>query len=1285
MSDAPAGPPPASKKSWIESLIGFCLTRRVVVAIFVLLVIAGGLYVAPFDWDFGGLPRNPVAVDAIPDIGENQQIVFTEWPGRSPQDVEDQITYPLTTTLLGIPGVKTVRSYSMFGFSTIYCIFDESIDFYESRNRILAKLSALGQALPEEAHPALGPEATALGQVFWYTLEGRDPDGRPVGGWDVPELRSIQDWDVRLALQSAKGVAEVASVGGFVKEYQVDVDPDAMRINGVTLGDIVDAVRKSNVEVGARTMEINRVEYLVRGLGYVKDVGDLENVVVKVRDHVPVRLADVAHVILGGATRRGALDKEGADAVGGVVVVAFGYNPLAAIRNVKEKIKDDIAPGLPEKAVIDEDQIDRASVEAFAREHGFEAYEDGALNQKAWLSWLAPNRNKWPDWITTSKVTIVPFYDRTGLIYETLGTLSKALTEEILVTVIVVVVMVAHLASSLLISAMLPLAVLLCFVAMKVFGVDANVVALSGIAIAIGTIVDFGIILCENILRHLDKAPPEASRLDVVRRAAGEVGGSIVTAMATTVIGFLPVFFMTGAEGKLFKPLAFTKTFALAAALLVALVVLPTAAYVLFARKGTSAWRRRLVAAGLVVAGVVTGALLEVWVGVIVAAVGVYHLVVGLLPPRGRRVARLISNVAAVLVVGWVLSAHWMPLGPERGMIRNGLFVAGLIGGLLVLFHLFRLCYKPLLRWFLAAKPLFLAVPVALVVLGAFVWRGLGREFMPPLDEGSFLYMPTTMVHASIGEVLDVLRKQDQAIAAIPEVESVVGKLGRAETALDPAPVSMIETVINYKSEYVTDKDGHRMRFEYDPQTKAFVRDKEGNLIPDPRGRPYRQWRDEIKSDDDIWREITEAARIPGTTGAPKLQPIAARLVMLQSGMRAPMGVKVKGRRLEDIERAAIEIEQLLKEVPGVAANTVVAERVVGKPYIEIVIDDEAISRYGLQKQRVQEALEIAVGGKRVTTTVEGRERYPVRVRYLRELRDHLETIERILVAAPDGAQIPLAQLAKITHRRGPQTIKSEDAALIAYVTFDRNPQYAEGDVVEACKRYLEEKEESGGLALPPGTRYAFAGTYESQRRARKTLAVILPLTLVLIFLILYIQFNSVSTSLLVASSVLVAWAGGFLLIWLYGRPWFLDFSLFGVSLRELFQVHPIHLSVAIWVGFLALFGIASDDGVVMATYLDQTFATRRIRTKADVREATVEAAGRRIRPCLMTSATTILALIPVLTSTGRGSDVMVPMAIPVFGGMLVVLVSEFVVPVLYCAIKERRLSRHVTQTDERS
>ncbi|MFT4588932.1 MAG: Cu(I)/Ag(I) efflux system membrane protein CusA/SilA [Limisphaerales bacterium] len=1285
------GAPLAPRPSPLSAVIEFCLRNKLIVFLGVAFLIGWGVLVAPFDWKVGGLPRDPVPVDAIPDIGENQQIVFTSWMGRSPQDVEDQITYPLTVSLLGVPGVKTVRCYSMMGFSTIYVIFKEDVEFYWSRSRILEKLNSLpAGTLPAGVQPALGPDATALGQVYWYTIEGRDPQGNPTGGWDLDEIRSAQDWYVRYGLLAAEGVSEVASVGGFVKEYQIDVDPHAMRAHGVSLDEVFMAVKMSNVDVGARTIEINSVEYVIRGLGFIESLEDVENSVIKVNDSVPIYVKNVATVSMGPALRRGLLDKAGAEAVGGVVVVRYGENPLAAIKNVKAKIAE-ISPGMPRKVL-----------------------PDG----------------------TVSQLTIVPFYDRTGLINETLETLKSALTEEILIAIIVVLVMVMHLRTSILITGLVPLAVLMCFGGMKLLGVDANIVALSGIAIAIGTMVDIGIVISENILKRLEEAQPSEDRLQVVLSASREVGGAALAAVATTIISFLPVFTMEAAEGKLFRPLAWTTILSLIASAFLALTVIPPLAHTLLAG-GVQGKRLRRIVYGAVAGLGVVFALLTGWllVGFLLTGFAVYQLATERLPEPVKRWTPRLVNATAAAIVAVTLANHWLPLGPERGATLNVVFVACLIGGLLIFVFCFQAAYRRVLTACLRFKAVFLAIPVAIVILGATIWLGfdrtfgwlpkgirtsaavsnvahafpgLGKEFMPSLDEGAYLYMPTTMPHASIGEALDVIQKQDILISQIPEVETAVGKLGRAETPLDPAPISMIETIVNYRPEFLVDDKGHRLTFRFDPDANDIVRDEagapvpapdgqpytvagkfqrgaDGQLIPDSRGAPFRLWRRALKPKlnegrnawpgirrpDDIWDEIVKAAEIPGTTSAPKLQPIAARLVMLQSGMRAPMGVKIKGPDLATIERVGLQMESFLKEVPSIKASAVIADRIVGKPYLEIDIDRNSIARYGIKLAQVQEVIEVAIGGKRVTTTVEGRERYPVRVRYQRELRDSAESLERILVPSPTGAQIPLSQLATINYLRGPQVIKSEDTFLIGYVLFDMEPGFAEVDVVETADAFLKARIASGEFDLPNGVSYTFAGAYENQVRSEKQLMIVLPLALFAIFIILYLQFKSAANTMLIFTGIAVAWAGGFILLWLYGLPGFLDINVFGANLRELFQVRPFNLSVAVWVGFLALFGIASDDGVIMTTFLNQSFANKTPKTIGEIRDAVIAAGLRRVRPCLMTSATTILALVPVLTSTGRGSDIMVPMAIPTFGGMAIVTISMFVVPVLFCATKE--------------
>jgi len=633
----------------------------------------------------------------------------------------------------------------------------------------------------------------------------------------------------------------------------------------------------------------------------------------------------------------------------------------------------------------------------------------------------------------------------------------------------------------------------------------------------------------------------------------------------------------------------------------------------------------------------------------------------------------------------------------------NLIFVGLIAFGLLGIFTVFRRNYTRILTWALANKILFLSVPTVIVIFGFLIMKNTGKEFMPSLNEGSFLLMPTSMPHAGVEENKRVLQQLDMAVASIPEIETVVGKAGRTESALDPAPLSMYENIIQYKSEYMRNADGERQRYKVNEDGLFVLKNgklainpnsdidedvnykeaklvsdplslKHEQLLPDEDGEYFRNWRLGIESPDDIWNEIVQVTKLPGVTSAPKLQPIETRLVMLQTGMRAPMGIKVKGDNLQQIEAFGMKLEEILKEAEGVKGEAVFADRIVGKPYLLIDIKRDRLIRYGVSIEDVQQILEIAVGGMQISQTVEGRERYGVRVRYPRELRANPEDIKDIYVPVEGGSPIPLSELVNIRYEKGPQVIKSEDTFLIGYVLFDKLDGYAEVDVVENAQATIQEKIDSGELVVPQGINYRFTGTYENQLRAEKTLSVVVPLSLLIIFLILYFQFKSVSTSLMVFTGIAVAFAGGFLMIWFYGQDWFMNFNFFGENLRDLFQMHTINLSVAVWVGFIALFGIATDDGVVMATYLTQTFDKNLTETKDQVRASVIEAGEKRIRPCLMTTATTILALLPILTSTGRGSDIMIPMAIPAFGGMLIALITLFVVPVLFSWRKESQL-----------
>lgn len=1263
----------------LNKIIKYFLENKLVTVLLLLLIIGWGIVTAPFNWSVDFLPRDPVPVDAIPDIGENQQIVFTEWMGRSPQDVEDQITYPLTTSLLGLPGVKSIRSSSAFGFSSIYIIFEEDVEFYWSRSRVLEKLNSLSAGLlPEKVQPKLGPDATALGQVYWYTLEGRDPEGNPTGGWDLHELRTVQDYYVRYSLATVQGVSEIASVGGYVKEYQVDVDPAALKASGVTLMDVMNAVRKSNLDVSANTIEVNRVDYFIRGLGYVEELADLDKAVVKVTNNVPIRIQDVARVNIGPQTRNmaGILDKSGAEAVGGVVIARYGDNPLKVIEGIKAEIEK-ISSGLPSKTLADG---------------------------------------------TVSKITIVPFYDRSGLIYETLGTLYEAINQQILITILVIIVMVFNIRASLMISALLPLAVLMCFIFMKYFNVDANIVALSGIAIAIGTMVDLGIILNENILRHLEIAPEGQSKLKTVYLATAEVSGAIITAVSTTIISFLPVFTLEAAEGKLFGPLAYTKTFALVSAVIFTLLIMPAFSHWIFSIKKAKGQISRYLNYTLVILGPIIALTVWSWAGWLLFGYGLVHTAAYHFPEKVEKHKNLLIIAVTLFGVTWLLTQQWMPLGVSVSTFTNFIFISLLLALVLGGFTLFVRVYPYILMWCLENKAKFLTFPFLVILLGFSVWLGfnkvfgiipksfdmiginirttgfwsemshtfpgMGKEFMPSLNEGSFLLMPTTMPHSGIQENKEALQKLDMLVASIPEVDMVVGKAGRAETAIDPAPMSMFENTINYKSEYAADVNGKRTRFKvnkdgkfelkdgtfFDPETMTLNQIRIGDLIFDPDGEYFRQWRSHIKSPDDIWNEIVQVINLPGVTSSPKLQPIETRLVMLQTGMRAPMGIKVYGPDLQTIESFGLELEKYLKEVPSVKKEAVFADRIVGKPYLELDIDRDQISRYGLNVSDVQDFIETAIGGMKVSTTVEGRERFPIRIRYAREFRDDPYAIENLQIPTPVGNYIPLGQLANITYRPGPEMIRGENSFLVGYVLLDKMPGFAEVTVVENAQRYLQEKIDSGELKVPSGVRYIFSGSYENQIRAEKRLSIVVPLCLILIFLILFFQFRAVSTTLFVFTGIAMAFSGGFLMLWLYGQDWFMNFSIFENNLRDLFQMKEYNLSVAVWVGFIALFGLATDDGVVVASYMDQSFREKQPDSIQSIREAVLDAGRRRVLPCMMTTATTLLALIPVFTSTGRGSDIMIPMAIPSLGGMVLETTAVFIVPTLYCWWQERKL-----------
>jgi Cu(I)/Ag(I) efflux system membrane protein CusA/SilA len=1086
---------------------------------------------------------------------------------------------------------------SGFGFSMVFVIFHDKIDYYWARSRVLERMNVARSRLPAGVEPVLGPDATALGQIFWYTVEGE--------GFDLAELRSTQDWYIRYQLNAVEGVSEVASIGGHVKQYQIDVDPVKMRAHRVALPEITEAVRKSNVDVGAKVIEINEVEFFIRGVGFIKKPEDLENVVIRSEGGTPLYVKNVATVSLGPDFRRGALDKEGTEAVGGVVTMRYGENPLEVIDRVKEEIAK-IDPGLPQKTL-----------------------PDGRV----------------------SKVKIVPFYDRTEIIHETMDTLTEALIEEGIVASLVVFVFLLHLRSSVaIVAATLPTSMAISFLVMYYLGVDSNIMSLAGLAIAIGDVCDMGLIMTENIYRHVANNDGSKTHYQCVEKGAFEVGTAIVTAVSNTIVSFIPVFALTDQEGKLFGPLAYTKTFAITASAILSITVVPTLSYYLL--KPTRWSRRRSAAVGLV-----AGVVMALAAGLIFRN---FLLPASAPATQGWLIAAAIGAITMLLVFR-MARERLLPL--EKNVVSRGILKV----------------YVPALRWVLAHKATFLSIPVFLVLMGLTIWMGwarvtypieaglaqlgvnvnqwgpwsymrhrlpgLGREFMPALDEGSFLYMPSLVPAGSLSAVQKVIATQDMAIRTVPEVESVVGKLGRVESALDPAPIGMVETIIMLKP---TDQ-WRKVRVD------RFYNDWPGWL----QGPFHAVWPQERRiTKNEILQELRRKTEIPGVLPT-WLQPIQTRIVMLQSGFRAMMGVKIYGDDLKKIEKIGLKLEGMLKNVPG--ATDVVADRIVGKPYVEIRIDREKIARYGVNIRDVQDVIEIAIGGENLTTSVEGRERYPIRVRYPRELRDNLEDLERILVPVAGGSHIPLAQVADIQYTIGPQEIKSENTRLVGYVTLNTR-QRDEVSVVEdadaVIRARIEEDDELGRpdseRLFPAGYTYKWGGQFENQVRATKRLALLVPICLAADFVLLYMGFGRWWVALLCFSAVIVSASGGFLMLLFYG----------------------FNMSVAVWVGFIALFGVAEDDSVVMATYCGQLFDERTPKSIQEVRDIVVEAGMKRIRPCLMTTATTVLGLMPIFLIEGRGSDVMQPMAIPSVGGMAVQLITLFVTPCVYCLVEEWKFKR---------
>ena len=1258
-----------------------CFLKNRGITLFILLLLVGwGWTTLPFGWHRSAFFSNQVAVDAIPNLGDNQQTVYTEWMGRSPSDVQAHITYPLTTFLLGLPGVQAVRGSSMFGVSSIYLVFDDSVDFYWSRARITEKLNTLPvHALPEGVTPALGPDATALGQVYAYTIVP-DEAGNVAGGWDLHELRTVQDFYITYGLLAVQNVAEVASVGGYVQAYQINIHPPALQDYGITLQEVVEAVRAANQDVSAGTLDINKVEYVVRAIGRITCLADIESAIVGVRDGLPVRIQDLAEVSMAPLERRGLLDDAGKEVVGGIVTARYGSNPMAVIEDIKKKVAV-LSAGLPTKTLADGSK---------------------------------------------SKLHIVPFYDRSQLIRESIATLSHALLLEMLITILVVVVMLQSIRTAFLVSSVLPVAVLLVFLVMRYTGTSANIVSLAGIAIAIGTMVDFGIVLAESIWVHSQRAPHK-KLFKVVYEATCSVSGAILTAASTTLVSFLPVFTMEAEAGKLFRPLAFTKTILLVAALAIVLFVLPALSHWVFGSSLRKKDAKKYFGWCLLIVGVLLlflgEGLVRSWGGITLCCLGISYLLPAYVKTQWGTL-RHVPLTVTVFSLLFLLAKYWMPI--EASLWHNVVFVM-LVVGVVLLFFRYLLRYYPrllvcclrhraafftamgffvlcgLVVWLGFAKTFGVVASglkgVNLPIEQTLIWRGFSRSFpglpktfMPTLDEGSFLFMPSAAPHMGVTRNKEMIQHLDKQIARIPEVKRVVSKMGRAASALDPAPIGMYESLISYQPKYALDKAGYRGRFQVDDMHRFLLRNgaalsneavlKRGlgseALIADPAGEYFRNWRSHIHTPDDIWEEVVAHTAYPGLTTAPKLHPIETRLLMLQSGTRAPISVKVMGMDIPAIEAFSSQLEMLLKEAPVVKAGSVFAERILAKPYLHMEVKRRVLAQYGLSVRQLQTFIQTAIGGTLATYTIENDRRLAIQVRYPRALRDHPAAIKNMTISTPLGGEVPLDVLVDVRYVLGPQVLRSEDTFLVKHILLEEASGSA-GATVQALKSLIQEWIANGTLSLPDGVFYKFSGTYEQQERAQKRLAIILPLVLLIIFAILYVQFRSLRTACIIFSGVALSFAGGFLMLWLYNRigaphgdapP-----TLFGIGVEAFFRARPVYMSVAVWVGFIALFGIATDNGVLMTTYI-----MRQLRfahgNKLTVRKKIIQAATDRFRPALMTTATTILALLPVLSATGKGANLMIPMAIPLFGGMIANLLSCFMVPLLFCVSTERRIKK---------
>lgn len=1139
----------------MKRITALLLQNRVAVLAAAAAVCGAGI------WAFETLP-----VDALPDVSENQVIVSVDWPGVSPRDMEDQITYFLAGSLQGLPGVKQVRAVSSFSFAQIYIVFDDDTDIYWARERVSERLAETAPSLPQGASVNMGPDATPLGQIYWYTVQG------PV---DLGELRAIQDYIVKPVLQSVPGVSEVSSVGGFQREYLVEANPEILRHLGLSIDDISSALTSSNMDAGAGTIENSGMEFVVRGVGRLRTMQDIENTFVSMVGGRPVTVGEVAEVSIGPGFRRGALADGTSELAGGIVVMRYGADPVEVIEAVEERTER-LSASLPEG------------------------------------------------------VRIVPYYDRRELINETVETLTGAITWQMIITALVVLAFLFHLKTSMAVASTLPFAVLLAFIGMRMLSVNANIMSFAGIAIAIGTIVDMGIVVSESIHQECRNTRP----LSAIPAAVSKVAPAIATSLSTTVVSFVPVFFLQGQSGRLFIPLAWTKTLVLLAAGLTAVTVVPVLTFFALKERSSAGRTKILLSSfGLGLLGAWASASagswlppLKPWFLAALSGIALFLLSYGMAletlasKKRDRLEKRLTGTYTKVLNAAFRMRGRFLALFASV-ILLGAMSVTGADG-----------FFSPLQEVGIDHGRL---RPVAFL---SRIFPGLGTQFMPPLDEGSFLFMPSLLTQASLNETVDVMMRQNRAMEEIPEVSLVVGKAGRADSPLDPAPVGMIETVISLN--------------------------------------PENTWREGVTADS-ILSLLRTSVLMPGI--APSwLQPIETRIVMLQSGIVTNIGLEIRGTDVDELERLAIAAEEILAEVPG--AVNVSALRTSRRPYLEVSVDRVAAGDHGLTVNMVLMSLRSAMSGTLATTVLDGREQIPVRVRYARENRDEAADIGNIYVPLHRGGDpVLLSTVASVQTIEGPAVIRSVDGELVGYVMLNAEDRDEGGLVQEAdaVLRDVVEQErtmnpEDRRLNLPDGYHLRWVGNYRNQIEAKNRFMLLIPICIVVIFFLMYIQFRTLSVPLIIfLGTVPLAVAGGFLFIWLWPH---LHSVFWAAGLMHVPPEGTVHLTVAVIVGFIALMGICVDDGVLMATYMTQLKRERSPVTRSQVRDIAREAADKRIRPAVMTTVTTLIALIPVLLASGRGSDLARPMALPVFGGMLIELLTIMVVPVAYSWWMERKL-----------